>query len=845
VRPIATAGNTFLLEGEPTPDYGLLDAANALAARDDVEYAEPNAVVTSMLYVVNPPDFLVPQQWHIPLVNLPDAWQTLRDTNAGGVVLGAAGDRTYGHEDIQIVVFDQGVQSATVAGVTTAAHPDFQGNVTSGAAKVAAFYDAVNMAANNDLLGGDHGMGCAGVAAARAENPSSVAGEWEGVAGAAGNCRIVAVRAPFGAPTLRWADAFVWMAGFDPGWVADGVTYPIGATFPPLLAQGVDIHTNSVRIPDVGLMDDALDFLATYGRGGRGMVSFLAAGNTAAPISHPSNNTIADHEKVITVAASINTDVRSGYSCFDPAIDICAPSSGDVAQTTAGAPGKVTTDTTGGGNLAGHTGGGLDYRGNFGGTSSATPLAAGIGALMLSINPDLNWVQVREVLRNTAIKIDTANTDPVGQWTVVAGSPVFSQWYGYGRVDADLAVVGALDHALASDVVIRDNLGDTGAVPSGGWHADSPDIWVRRTDDPIPVLAYGSAPWMHENPVRGQDNFVYLRVKNVGTAPTNEVYLRALICHFPGFEFRYPDEWQPSTPPSSPVPSPLVPGSYLIGEVMIDDLGPLAELIVKMRWDQDLVPPDTVTVSGMPVQWHPCLLAEVSPHDGPGPSPGTHDVKRYNDLAHKNITVVDSGFSGGFSTVGVVAGTSRRAGVRSLVIDRAGLAPGARVFLRVDDREAMQHWLKLAGGRSVRAAAALPWRKRAEPRPDDGAQFVELQDDPIGRLTFVDAARAVVDLGRGDRLLIDARPGTGVWRLRASGGEKSPQLSAGRVRGQDVVFFDGGGADSLELPLDLRGGEYVALAMGVEHPDGGRAGTLRATQRLADGELSPGYELRL
>ena len=844
VRSVPVAGNAFLFEGAPKADYTLLDGANALAARRDVEYAEPNAVMTSILYQVNPPDFLVAEQWHVPLVNLPDAWETLRDSNAPGVVPGGAGDLTFGGENIHIVVFDTGIQTTTPGGITTASHPDFQGNVTSGAPKLAAAFDFVNMVPNNNALAGDHGMGCAGVVSALANNPSSVVGETEGVAGAAGNCRIVGARAPFGTPNLRWADAFVWMAGFNPGWMADGVTYPLGTVFPAPLSPGVDIHTNSVRIPDVGLMDDTLDFLAAFGRGGRGVVSFLAAGNTAAPISNPSNNTIADHDKVITVAASINTDVRSGYSCFDPSIDVCAPSNGDAAQTAAGAPGKVTTDTVGGGNLAGQTGGALSYRNNFGGTSSATPLAAGVGALMLSINPNLNWVQLREILRNTAVKIDAANTDPVGQWLVDgAGNPVFSQWYGFGRVHANDAVIGARDFAMTSDVVIRDNLADTGAVPSGGWHAHSPDIWVRKTDDPIPVLAYTSAP-PHENPRRNQDNFVFLRVRNVGTTATNEVYLRALICHYPGFEFRYPNEWQPSTPPSAPVPSPLVPGSYLIGQVLIDDLAAGADTIVKMRWDQSLVPPATVVVAGMTVQWHPCLLAEVSPHDGPGPSaPGSFDVKRYNDLAHLNIAIDDAAFDSGFSAFGIVAGTALREGVRSLIIDRHMLSADARVFVRIDDGDQMQRWLRLAKEGALNPAKGLPWRTEGD-RP---ALVYEKAPETHGRvpgaLTLLDAARVSVDLGTSEQLIIDARPGTRLHLQSTGGRTPYARVSAGRERGCDVAFFDSGGADSLELPLSLKGGEYVPLAIGIVHPAGRPFGVLRATQRLADGEFSPGYEI--
>jgi len=40
------------------------------------------------------------------------------------------------------------------------------------------------------------------------------------------------------------------------------------------------------------------------------------------------------------------------------------------------------------------------------------------------------------------------------------------------------------------------------------------------------------------------------------------------------------------------------------------------------------------------VQWHPCLLAEITPHDGPAAT-GSH-VWDYNNLAQKNISIVDA-----------------------------------------------------------------------------------------------------------------------------------------------------------------------------------------------------------
>ena len=150
----------------------------------------------------------------------------------------------------------------------------------------------------------------------------------------------------------------------------------------------------------------------------------------------------------------------------------------------------------------------------------------------------------------------TRQINPIGQWQDLDGDGVaeFSPWYGFGRVDADAAVAMALDPYLSlADAYVRENLGDIGNVPSPGWHAESPDIWVGTASRPIPVLAWNTAPEPpHQNPVRGQDNYVFCRVRNRGTKTAEIIYLRAMITHFPGFEFRYPQEFQVSATASTP-----------------------------------------------------------------------------------------------------------------------------------------------------------------------------------------------------------------------------------------------------------------------------------------------------
>jgi hypothetical protein len=75
-----------------------------------------------------------------------------------------------------------------------------------------------------------------------------------------------------------------------------------------------------------------------------------------------------------------------------------------------------------------------NYTAYFGGTSAATPNAAGVAALVLSVNPDLTGQEVRDILQSTADKIGEVEYDQDGH----------HDQYGYGRVNAERAVSVAL-----------------------------------------------------------------------------------------------------------------------------------------------------------------------------------------------------------------------------------------------------------------------------------------------------------------------------------------------------------------------------------------------------------------
>jgi subtilisin family serine protease len=680
VRSVSYAGNAYLLKAPEAPSYGLLERFAKLADDDAVHYAEPNLVSSGVPDQIVPDDHLYANQWHLPFIGLEAAWQSLRNHNPPGVVPGADGDLTFGSQEVVIAIMDEGIESRNVMGVTTP-HPDFSGSLTGGAAKMFGWMDFVNLVPDNNTPLGGHGTACAGVAAAEADNPSPVAGEDEGVVGSAGNCRLLGLIHPAGHPEIDFSDAYVWAAGFDPQSARAG--------FPAPLARGADVFSTSygwfVGVPISGTMKDCFDHIATYGRGGRGAVCFFSAGN--ANMVFNLQRPWAAYERNFAIAASTDADVRAGYSNFGNGIDVCAPSNG-------GTQAIWTTARVGMGTVAGHTGGTNDYQTGFGGTSSATPLTAGLAALLLSVNPTLTCVELRHILQSTTVKIDFANTDPTGQWMDTDGDGVkdYSQWYGNGRIDAKEAVDAAGKFAHDIDLVVRENLGDTGAVPAAGTWWGSPDLWVRTqdpaTDGAAALPATYADPPPHQDAVSGSaTNYVYARIKNNGTRDSFDYYVRFYITHFPGTEFIYPTSFIPTTRPSDPVPSPLVPGTYLIGEVHRTGLAAGAVDIVSQNWPDALIPPETVVLGMTTVHWHPCLLLEVAPHDGPSPT-GPH-VWDDNNLAQRNLTIAyPIGGMGGDFGAGVVVGGASENGRRAtaLEIDRTTVPPWVQLYVEFPGR---------------------------------------------------------------------------------------------------------------------------------------------------------------
>jgi thermitase len=327
------------------------------------------------------------------------------------------------------------------------------------------------MACTNDasaLLDSLHGMGSYGIISARPDND-------RGITGIAPNVTHMAIG--FGSiigNTDEYARTLRMVGGLEE-LPADGRP---GAEVP---VPGADIISCSHDLEGDPVPEEVsftLDRLACEGRHGLGTILVYSAGNRDCYIGD--ENEFATNPNTIGVA---NTRVRDdgmevrwqrpadgisqrGGSNYSPWIDMCA--NGESALSLQGDPnasGPVCEGSESDTGVFTH-----------GGTSAAASMVGGAAALVLTINPNLNWMQVRSILCASAAKIDCGNTDPNGRWRASgipgpvptscscavlplssscagASTPAsascnelprglehFSDWYGYGRLDVYEAV---------------------------------------------------------------------------------------------------------------------------------------------------------------------------------------------------------------------------------------------------------------------------------------------------------------------------------------------------------------------------------------------------------------------
>lgn len=272
--------------------------------------------------------------------------------------------------------------------------------------------------------------------------------------------------------------------------------------------------------------------------------------------------------------------------------------------------------TAGYGDLDPGTGDNSTYTDTFRNTSGAAPIIAGAALILQGMY---------EAATGTIIpptQMQNLLSDPA------TGTPQGAAVAGDIGVMPDLRQIIPL-LGLVPDVYLRDNVGDTGVVPSTGGISASPDIIVRPIAVADPEASFGEGSG-NENVSTlgyeveaGQDNYIYARIKNRGgmqaIGVTVDVYwseVSTLVT---------PDQW------------------HLIGITNPVNIPATDTLVVTdpIAWQSALIP----------ATGHYCFIGIVNHVDDPAPliPPSTNFnwneftdyIRNNNNIVWRNFNVID------------------------------------------------------------------------------------------------------------------------------------------------------------------------------------------------------------
>ncbi len=328
-----------------------------------------------------PNDPLWPDQWHMRTIKADLAWDVSKGSNSTIVGLIDTGLRT-DHEDLAANVW---VNSGEIPGNNLDDENDGYIDDVNG------FDFAYNTGTPTDTLG--HGTGCAGIIGAVQDNNL-------GVSGACPKLKIMALK-----------------ACNDSGYLFDSYLVPAyiyGAD------HGAKVFSMSFFSDRVSQSEkDAMDYAVAHG-----VLPVAAAGNDASVLPfYP-----GAYENVLSVAATSESNLKSGFSNYGTWVDVAAPGQ------------NLRTTSAGGG-----------YQG-FAGTSGACPHVSGVAALLFGAKPTATATEVRNAIEDTA---QVLNQAPYGEFA------------NYGLINASAALTALLGTPAPPKSVAVRYIANLGQGPVG------------------------------------------------------------------------------------------------------------------------------------------------------------------------------------------------------------------------------------------------------------------------------------------------------------------------------------------------------------------------------------------
>lgn len=333
-------------EGLLHVDGDVLKMCELLRKKSEISFVEPNIVDHAAITVPNDTNYAA-QQWPLPLIGMPDAW-----------------DVEQGNSNVMIAIVDSGIPMSGTPSVLS--HPDLN--------------DASRIILGSNLVNGTsiprddfgHGTHVAGIASAESDNATGISGvSWNSL------LYIVKVFDGFGSGTSqRFYDAVIEAVDYaEAHSLRLVINYSGGGGEANLKEQAVIYaHDHNALI------------VAAAGNDNGGSVIWPAAYS-------------ASYENVIAVSATDSADALAGYSNVGPEVNVSAPGSNIYSCM----PNYAVYMTT--------TWGFSQNYDHMDGTSMASPHVAGLAALLLSYSNSLTASEVRHIIEDNVVDLGSAGWD--------------------------------------------------------------------------------------------------------------------------------------------------------------------------------------------------------------------------------------------------------------------------------------------------------------------------------------------------------------------------------------------------------------------------------------------------
>lgn len=392
--------NMFIYSSHVRTSDELHAEKETLLTHPSVERVTFNQVFTINTTVNDP---LYARQWAIE--NTGSALQ-YNGTPDADMSVDSAWTLSTGDVSIKIAVLDSGVDTL---------HEDLTGKLLPGFDGFADSTGDTKGYPTPNFSSDGHGTACAGIIGATGDNGL-------GTAGIAYGSQLIPIRifyyqnygGSIGVQATTNTNALVSGAAY--AWrIADADIMSVSAGLSTLFIAALQIDTAALNAEIGEAHTDA--------RNGKGIAMFFSAGNDdVADVLWPGNLDIT-----IAIGATSMCDERKNPS--DCSGENWGGTYGEKLDVSA--PGvKISTCDMMGSN--GYSSSNYTY--TFNGTSAACPNAAGVGALILSVNPNLFAEDVRTILNQTADRVPGYvydSTSVYGTW---------NEEMGHGRVNAFEAV---------------------------------------------------------------------------------------------------------------------------------------------------------------------------------------------------------------------------------------------------------------------------------------------------------------------------------------------------------------------------------------------------------------------